>query len=148
VAIRLDDLERARKTQSLAGGLCQLSGSLLAVIAGAITIGTVANGGGLSSLLFGGSASFALALAGAPLAALGSIANSQKASKELLLLYVRENAAKPPRRPASEDQRRWAHEAESEEIDYIEAAKPDSQQINRQGAGMPPLPPPPPPPIA
>ena len=92
MAIRPDELELARRTGSIAGYLCQFSGSLLALIGGVSTVAVVAKGGGLAGLLVGGSVTFGLALAGAPIAALGSIANSQKASKELLFLYVQETA--------------------------------------------------------
>lgn len=132
MVIRPEEIEQASRKQSLAGGLCQLSGSLLAVIAGALTIGTVFSGGGFAGLLFGGSATFALALAGAPLAAIGSIANSQKASKELLLLYVRESAADLPRRRPSDA------EINPETVALIESL------LDRKTAGFAPPPPPPP----
>lgn len=142
MVIRPEEFQRARRTQSLAGGLCQLSGALLSVVAGSITIGSVLSGSGLAGLLFGGSATFALALAGAPLAALGSIANSQKASKELLLLYVSESVAEPQMRRPPEPWRR----REPDETSYSEEPEPESLKINREAAGMPPPPPPPPPP--
>lgn len=91
MAIRFDEFERASRAQSISGNFCKFSGSMLAIIGGLMTIAIVANGGGLNGLLMGGSVTFGLALAGAPIAALGSIANSQKASKELLSLYVKES---------------------------------------------------------
>lgn len=101
MAINPEELRQASQKGSLAGGLCQFSGAMLAVIGGGLTMATVLGGGGIYGLLLGGSATFALALAGAPIAALGSIANSQKASKEMLLLYIRENIDQtPPRRSA------------------------------------------------
>ena len=123
MAISQDDIQRASQKTSLAGGLCQLSGALLAVIGGLLTLGTAMNGGGAGALLLGGSATLALAMAGAPIAALGSIANSQKASKELLLLQVKASAAEPPRR--------W------------EPDPPAWEGPRNQGAGAPPPPPPP-----
>jgi len=84
MAINPEELRQASKKASIAGGFCQLSGAMLAVIGGGLTITTVLGGGGLYGLFLGGSATFLLALAGAPVAALGSIANSQKASKEML----------------------------------------------------------------
>jgi hypothetical protein len=143
VVIKPEELVKARRTQSVAGGLCQISGALLAVVAGSITIGSVLSGGGLTGLLFGGSATFALALVGAPLAALGSIANSQKASKELLLLYVSESVAEPPRQRPPERWSRCEPEIEPEATDYIEEPKSENLQINRKAAGFPPPPPPP-----
>lgn len=118
------ELKRASQTQSLAGGLCQLSGVLVAVVSGGITVFSVLNGGGLAGLLFGGSATFVLALAGAPIAALESIANSQKASKELLLLYVSESVDIPPRRRL-EGWSRLEPEVEPELPEYDDGLEPE-----------------------
>jgi hypothetical protein len=137
VVIRPEEFLRASRTQSLAGGLCQLIGSGLAVVAGLITIGSVLSGRGLDGLLIGGSATFALAMAGAPIAALGSIANSQKASKELLKLYVSESVEDPPRRRRPEGWRRL----EAEGTDSIEG--PECQQGRTGEREIPPPPPPP-----
>jgi hypothetical protein len=101
MAINPEELRQASQKGSLAGIACQFSGAMLAVFGCGLTAATVLGGGGLYGLLLGGSATFALALAGAPIAALGSIANSQKASKEMLLLYVKDSIDKtPPRRIA------------------------------------------------
>jgi len=145
MTINLEELRQASQKVSLAGGFCQLSGAMLAVIGGVLTMGTVLGGGGLYGLLLGGSATFLLALAGAPVAALGSIANSQKASKEMLLLYIRESVAESPRRRPPEQWSRWEHEIESEQTDYIEEPEQRNLQINREGASIPPPPPLPPP---
>ena len=127
MVINPEELRRASKASSLSGDLCKLSGALLAVVGGLMTVGVTANGGGLPALLLGGSASLALALAGAPVAALGSIANSQKASKELLLLYLKDRAAEPtPEWPAG-------------------VPRPARQVSQGSTAGAPPPPPPPPP---
>jgi len=91
-----------------------------------------------------GQHTFLLAHEGAPLAALGSIANSQKASREMLLLYIRESVAEPPRRRPPEQWSRWEPEIEPEQTDYIKGPEPGSLQINKDGAGIPPPPPPPP----
>lgn len=126
MVITPEQLRRASKTRSLSGDLCQLSGSLLAVAGGFMTVGAMFNGGGLPALLLGGSASLALALAGAPVAALGSIANSQKVSKELLLLDLKDRASDPtPEWPA-------------------EAQRPVRTASQGGAAGAPPPPPPPP----
>jgi hypothetical protein len=138
-----EELNRANRKQSLAGGLCQLSGVLLAVVGGSITIVSVLNGGGLAGLLVGGSATFALALAGAPIAALGSIANSQKASKELLFLYVSESVTEPPRRRRPEGWSRWEPEDEPESPEYGDELEPEELQGSREDEDIPPPPPPP-----
>jgi hypothetical protein len=157
MAINPEELRQASKKASIAGGFCQLSGAMLAVIGGGLTITTVLGGGGLYGLLLGGSATFLLALAGAPVAALGSIANSQKASKEMLLLYIRESAAEPARRRPPEQssrygaasreqllQQSWETEIEPEQTDYIKEPELGSLQINKERDGIPPPPPPPP----
>ena len=143
MVIRPDELKRASRTQSLAGGLCQLSGVLLAVVGGSVTIASVLNGGGLAGLLLGGSATFALALAGAPIAALGSIANSQKASKEILLLYVSESVTEPPIRRRPEGWSRWEPEDEPGSRGYEDELESDELQGRREDEGVPPPPPPP-----
>ena len=143
MVIRPEELKRASQKQSLAGGLCQLSGVLLVVIGAAATGISVSNGGGLAGLFLGGSATFAMALAGAPLAALGSIANSQKASKELLLLYISESVGEPPRRRPPESRGRWEPEVEPEGTGYIEETESDSLQLNKKAISIPPPPPPP-----
>jgi hypothetical protein len=159
MAINSEELRQASKKASIAGGFCQLSGAMLAVIGSGLTITTVLGGGGLYGLFLGGSATFLLALAGAPVAALGSIANSQKASKEMLLLYIRESAAEPARRRAPEQssrygaasreqlQQSWETEIEHEQTDYIKEPELGNLQINKERAGIPPPPPPPPPPL-
>ncbi len=144
MAINPEALRQASQKVSLAGGFCQLSGALLVVTGGVLTLATVLGGGGLYGLLFGGSASFLLALAGAPVAALGSIANSQKASKEMLLLYIRDSVAEQPRRRPLDRWSRWEPESDLDQTDYIEEPEPENLQINREGANTPPPPPPPP----
>lgn len=101
LTINPEELRQASQKSSLAGGLCQFTGFMLAMGGGWVTAATIMGWGGLYGLLLEGSLTFALALAGTPVAALGSIANSQKASKEMLLLYIRENTKQePPRRIA------------------------------------------------
>ncbi len=101
----------------------------------------------MAGLLFGGSATFALALAGAPIAALGSIANSQKASREILLLYVSESVTEPPRRRRpdswSQSSGRWEPEDEPESSEYGDELEPEELQGSQEGEGFPPPPQPP-----
>jgi len=146
MAISPEEIDRASRAQSLAGGICQLSGSLLAVIAGGITALSVFAGGGLTGLFFGGSATLALAIAGAPLAALGSIANSQKASKELLLLYIRESAVEPLGSRTPHYTSRSEPQNETQKSAYIEEPIQEAPRTDREARGIPPLPPPLPPP--
>jgi hypothetical protein len=96
MAITPEDLRQASQKKSLAGSLCQLSGAMLAVIGGGLTVGIALGGGGMYALVIGGWTTIGLTLAGAPVAALGSIANSQKASKEMMLLYLRESMDQAP----------------------------------------------------
>lgn len=134
MVIRPEEFLLASRDKSVAGGICQLIGTGLAVVGGLITIGSVLSGRGLEGLLIGGSATFALAMAGAPIAALGSIANSQKASKELLRLYVSESVEEPPRRRPPEGWRR---------LDTDDMEEPVSLEGMSRERGIPPPPPPP-----
>lgn len=128
----------------MAGQLCQISGAGLAAIGGAITVGSVLNGGGLAGLLVGGSATVALALAGAPIAALGSIANSQKASRELLALHISENMSPPAMDLPLEGWKRLG--PEYGETSYSKEPAAGGQLGDTGAADNSSMPPPPPPP--
>jgi hypothetical protein len=77
----------AANSTSLPGELCKFVGSIGVIIGGALVAASIATGNGNAALLSGGIAGVG-ALAGAPIAALGSIASSNKRNNRLNELNV------------------------------------------------------------
>jgi hypothetical protein len=82
------EYDNARRITSVGGELCKFSGACLPILALIVAwqlFFTVGPLGGVSALVI----SFLLALAGAPIAALGTIANETKRQRRLLELDIK-----------------------------------------------------------
>ena len=73
----LDLYKQARYGVSFSGELCKVTGVLGAALGALLTVASVASGSG-AAFLVSGTATVALAMAGAPIAAIGSMATQAK----------------------------------------------------------------------
>ena len=85
---------KAVNAYSLAGELCRMTGAAGAIIGGFLTLSTLASDNFGAVLMMSGFTGF-LAFAGAPVAALGSIATQHKRATRLLELQVQEALHRP-----------------------------------------------------
>ena len=84
----IDRFDKARNAQSVPGELCKFMGAVCPVLAIGLTVTLSATGGGWGMAGLGTFAAASLAFAGAPVAALGSIATQQKRTAKMLELQT------------------------------------------------------------
>ena len=81
------EYEAARRATSMGGQLCKLVGSFLPIVLVIVGAGAASAGGEVTLVIW--SVAFCFALMGAPIAALGTIANETKRQRCLMELDIK-----------------------------------------------------------